>query len=55
MHSIIQWIEFGIVTCIFIMCTGGAAGTIYIFKLVLRWEEEEKNSSCCPNKTEPRG
>ena len=53
MHNIIQWIELGIVTCIFIMCACGVTGIIYIMKLIARWEKEENGSSHCPDKIEP--
>lgn len=52
MHSIIQLLEVGIATCIFIMCASGVAGILYIMRLVVRWEKEENNN--CPDKLEPR-
>jgi len=53
MHSIIQFIEFGIVVCIFIMCASGVAGIFYISKKILRWEQEDGCCNC-PDKLEPR-
>ena len=52
MQFIVQLLEVGIVTCIFIMCASGVAGILYIMRLVLRWEKEENNA--CPDKLEPR-
>ena len=52
MHLIVQLMEVGIVTCIFIMCASGVVGILYIMRLVLRWEKEENNN--CPDKLEPR-
>ena len=52
MQFIVQLLEVGIVTCIFIMCASGVAGILYIMRLVLRWEKEENND--CPDKLEPR-
>jgi len=52
MQFIVQLLEVGIVTCIFIMCASGVVGILYIMRLVLRWEKEENNN--CPDKIEPR-
>ena len=52
MQFIVQLLEVGIVTCIFIMCASGVAGILYFRKLVLKWEKEENNN--CPDKIETK-